>query len=51
MVRVRGRVRRAVVTVALSTAVGRSHVRMERLGGMTEGPAQNLFVEVGGIGG
>ena len=46
------RVRRAVVAVALSTAVvGRSHIRVERLGGVTEGPAQHLLVEVGGIGG
>ena len=37
---VRVGVRRAVVTVALSMAVvGRSHVRVERLGGVTEGPA------------
>ena len=38
-VRVGVGVRRAVVTVALSMALGRSHVRVERLGGMTEGPA------------
>ena len=45
------------VAVAVAVAVGitlglrRCHVWVQRLGGMPEGPAQNLFVDVGRVGG
>ena len=46
-----GRTVAAAVAAAITLGPRRCHVWVQRLGGMPEGPAQNLLVDLGRVGG